>query len=74
MLDDNPPQRLEAVHDRHLDVQQNYVRRVLGQRLQGHVAIRGGGDHRDVVLGLQQAPDDPAHHCGIIDNHHFDRP
>jgi hypothetical protein len=51
------PGRLDAVQDRHLDVDQRDVGQVRHGERDRLTAVRGLGYHLDVVLGVQQRPE-----------------
>ncbi|MNL05007.1 hypothetical protein D3C87_1255870 [compost metagenome] len=73
MLDDDPTQRGQTVHNRHLDIQQHHVQRVLPKLPQGRFTVRGRGRDLELPIGLQETPNDAAHDGGVVNNHDLNR-
>ena len=61
-----------AIHARHLDVEQDHVRPLLLHLAQGKHRIGRGPDDADVGSLRQQLLYQLAHHRGVIDHHHAD--
>jgi len=62
------PDRLNAVHQRHLEVHRDEVRRQLFDHRQRDPAIGGRADHLDLRVTPQSIRDDLARHGGVIDH------
>ena len=78
----NAARRLDTVHDRHLDIHQHNVNRVVGNELDGlgpvaagphavHVArsrdeLRDGSLHERVVVHDQEADQSPSHDLAFL--------
>jgi len=56
----------QAVHFRHLDVENDHVRIELGQLLQGNTAVRRGADHFESGIARQLLGNEPPKNDGII--------
>jgi len=67
-------QRRQAVHVRHLDIQQHDVDLAAIQRLQGQRTVADGLDDFDLLVAFQHLRKQTADDGGIIDNHDFYRP
>ena len=62
------PGRLDAIHDRHLDVDERDIRQVfLGQR-QALAAIGGLGYHLDVLLDIEKRAESAADEGLVVDH------
>ena len=70
MLRHDPAQKRQPVHARHLDVQRDHVRHLLGDLLRRRIRIARGPDHLDLRILRQHVRQRLAHHCGIVHNQH----
>jgi len=66
-------QRLEPVHDRHLDVEQDDVGNAAHHVLDGQLAVGVARDDFEPRLFLDPARDETPNHRRIVDDHHSDR-
>ena len=64
-----PPGGLDAVHDRHTDVHQHDVGRVLRRSLDRLLAGAGLGDDLDVPGGLEHGLEAGPHHRLVVGDH-----
>jgi hypothetical protein len=65
-------QRFEAVHHRHLDIQQNDVGGAPDDIVDRQPAIGVARHDYESGLFVYPAHDEPAHHRRIVDDHHLD--
>jgi NTE family protein len=68
----DPPGRLDAVHPRHLDVDQRDVGQVVPGLPDAFLAVRGLRHDLDVVLGVEQRPETAADQRLVVDEQNPD--
>jgi hypothetical protein len=63
-------QRGQAVHHRHLDIQDDDLDIVPAERLDRRLAVADGGDDLDRAVLLERSREQPANDGGVVDHHH----
>jgi hypothetical protein len=63
---------LDAVHDRHHDIHQYYVRLGFFTQSDSFLAVAGFADERQVILRQQNGAESAADHGMVIDKQDFD--